>query len=109
MQPEVNVRLPQEQPQSDDNTSLIVNEKPCFIINNITLIGEEAARFQFALTKALQRSHFIPGMCLGSKAVNQIMTRTQNVLIARGYTTTRILASPQDLNNGTLQLNVIPG
>lgn len=41
--------------------------------------------------------------------VNQIMTVAQNKLIAKGYTTTRILAAPQDLNNGQLVLTVIPG
>lgn len=109
MQPEVNVRLPQEGLQPDTSTGLIVDEQPCFTINKIILTGEEAARFQFALNKALEGSQFTPGMCLGSKAVNQIMTRAQNILIARGYTTTRILANPQDLNNGSLQLTVIPG
>lgn len=110
MQPEVNVRLPSEELlQPQDNTALIVNEKPCFTISNIILTGEEVARFQFALDKALQQSHFSSGMCLGSKAVNQIMTRAQNAVIERGYTTTRFLASPQDLNSGTLQLSVVPG
>lgn len=109
MQPEVNIHLPPGELQPEDNTALIVNEKPCFTINNIILVGEEAARFQFALDKALQQSQFSSGMCLGSIAVNQIMTRAQNVVIKRGYTTTRILASPQDLKSGTLQLSIIPG
>lgn len=109
MQPEVNVRLPQQQLPYDKNAPLILNEKPCFIINKIILTGDEAARFQFDLTRALQRSHFTSGMCLGSKAINQIMAQTQNAVIERGFTTTRILASPQDLTTGTLQLNVIPG
>lgn len=37
------------------------------------------------------------------------MTLAQNAIIARGYTTTRILAAPQDLNDGTLTLTVLPG
>nr|WP_279040839.1 ShlB/FhaC/HecB family hemolysin secretion/activation protein [Snodgrassella alvi] len=37
------------------------------------------------------------------------MTLAQNAVIDRGYTTTRILASPQDLSTGELVLTVIPG
>lgn len=37
------------------------------------------------------------------------MVAAQNAVIGRGYTTTRILAAPQDLNSGTLELTVLPG
>jgi len=37
------------------------------------------------------------------------MNRVQNAIIAKGYVTTRVLASPQDLKTGLLQLTVIPG
>ena len=37
------------------------------------------------------------------------MTLAQNAVIGRGYTTTRILAAPQDLKSGRLELTVIAG
>ncbi|WP_165007838.1 ShlB/FhaC/HecB family hemolysin secretion/activation protein [Neisseria yangbaofengii] len=85
------------------------NETPCFPVQEITLIGDSAAKFQFALNKAIKQSGFQPGMCLGAQGINHIMTLAQNAVIDRGYTTTRILAAPQDLNSGKLELTVFPG
>ena len=108
MQPDVNVRL--QPPQIEGTVSgLPQDEKPCFAIKSIKLNGDQAQRFQFALDKAIYLSKFKPGLCLGSNGINYIMTLAQNAVIDRGYTTTRILASPQDLSTGELVLTVIPG
>lgn len=82
---------------------------PCFPISEVELVGEEAAKFRFALKHALRQTHFVSGKCLHAGDINQIMSLAQNALIGRGYTTTRILAAPQDLNSGKLQLTLIPG
>ncbi|HEY9951011.1 TPA: ShlB/FhaC/HecB family hemolysin secretion/activation protein [Neisseria meningitidis] len=110
MQPESDVRLHQK------NTGETVNQlmgddssQPCFAINEVVLEGEHHARFQFALKRALRETGFQAGKCLHAGNINQIMSLAQNVLIGRGYTTTRILAAPQDLNSGKLQLTLIPG
>ncbi|ORF41406.1 ShlB/FhaC/HecB family hemolysin secretion/activation protein [Snodgrassella alvi] len=108
MQPEVNVRLQPPQIEGTVN-GLPQDEKPCFAIRSIKLNGDQAQRFQFALNKAIYQSKFKPGLCLGSNGINYIMTLAQNAVIDRGYTTTRILASPQDLSSGELVLTVIPG
>lgn len=108
MQPEVNVRLQPPQIEGTVN-GLPQDEKPCFAIRSIKLNGDQAQRFQFALDKAINQSKFKPGLCLGSNGINYIMTLAQNAVIDRGYTTTRILASPQDLSSGELVLTVIPG
>ena len=81
---------------------------PCFPISEVELVGEEAAKFRFALNHALRQTHFVPGKCLHAGDINQIMSLAQNALIGRGYTTTRILAAPQDLNSGKLQLTLMP-
>lgn len=110
MQPESDVRLHQK------NTGETVNQlmgddssQPCFAINEVVLEGEHHARFQFALKRALRETGFQAGKCLHAGDINQIMSLAQNALIGRGYTTTRILAAPQDLNSGKLQLTLIPG
>lgn len=108
MQPEVNVRLQPPQIEGTVN-GLPQDEKPCFAIRSIKLNGDQAQRFQFALNKAIYQSKFKLGLCLGSNGINYIMTLAQNAVIDRGYTTTRILASPQDLSSGELVLTVIPG
>ncbi|MBJ7783354.1 ShlB/FhaC/HecB family hemolysin secretion/activation protein [Neisseria meningitidis] len=109
MQPESDVRLHQK------NTGETVNQlmgddssQPCFAINEVVLEGEHHARFQFALKRALRETGFQAGKCLHPGNINQIMSLAQNALIGRGYTTTCILAAPQDLNSGKLQLTLIP-
>ena len=108
MQPPVDVRL-DDPAAKQEVPRLPLDEKPCFSIQDITLTGDSASRFKFALTKALERSDFKPGMCLGAQGINIIMTLAQNAVIERGYTTTRILAAAQDLKSGHLELTVVPG
>lgn len=88
------------------------NETPCFTISKIELIGDSANKFQFALGEVINSTPDgkpILGRCLGVIGINAVMARIQNVIIAKGYVTTRVLASPQDLKTGLLQLTVIPG
>ena len=115
---------------------LPIAESPSFTIRHIELVGDSAAKFQFALDTAINQTglmaiatqdgeHIIVtaanhqaagqpnnmpiGVSLGAQGVNALMTAAQNAVINRGYTTTRILAEPQDLKSGTLKLTVIPG
>ena len=84
------------------------NEQPCKKIDTITLEGDAADRFMFALDSVTGADGAL-GHCLGSKGVNAVLTRVQGAVIARGYTTTRILAMPQDLATGRLALTVVAG
>jgi hemolysin activation/secretion protein len=88
---------------------LPVDESPCFRIEHIILKGQLSEVFQWALAAADPADDRATGRCLGSAGVNLVMTRVQNAIIGRGYVTTRILAAPQDLKQGTLTLTVIPG
>jgi hemolysin activation/secretion protein len=85
------------------------DETPCFVINHITLDGEDAERFGWALKAASPWDDPATGRCLGTAGVDIVMKRVQNAIIARGYVTTRILAAPQDLKHGALVLTVVPG
>lgn len=109
MQPSIDVRLPTSQEQDAQIHTTTQQEAPCFVIQQINLTGDSASQFQFALEYAIQQSHFQAGKCLGSQSINQLMTYAQNAIIDKGYTTTRILAAPQDLNSGYLTLTVLPG
>jgi len=88
-------------------------ESPCFLIEHLVLQGDGAAQFQWALAAASRDDLGVAdtplGRCLGTQAINGVMGRMQNAIIARGYVTTRVLAEPQDLSKGTLTLSVIPG
>jgi hemolysin activation/secretion protein len=88
-------------------------ESPCFVIGHLVLRGDANEQFQWALTAVsrddLGAADTPLGRCLGTQAINGVMGRMQNAIIARGYVTTRVLAEPQDLSKGTLTLTVIPG
>ncbi len=89
--------------------TLPLRETPCFTIRNIVLKGEESAAFQWALRGANPSSDPALGRCLGAAGINLTMKRIQNRIIERGFITTRVLAEPQDLSQGTLSLVLIPG
>jgi len=104
----VDVRL-EPWPADDEERRLARDETPCFTIDHLLLVGDFAERFQWALHSADGGDDSLIGHCLGSRGINQLMKRVQNAIIARGYTTTRVLAEPQDLKSGTLALTLVPG
>jgi len=96
------------------STRLPPSESPCFTISRITLQGDAAERFNWALDAANIANDTASddpaiGRCLGTVGINTVMTRIQNAIVARGFVTTRILAAPQDLTTGILLLTLIPG
>ena len=120
------VRLPM--PAGEAIQKLPVAETPAFAIRRIELEGEEAQRFGFALQEALQQTGLQAvqeagaqryvvqdaqasdaGVMLGAQGINMLMKAAQNAVIARGYTTSRVLAQPQDLSQGVLTLTIVPG
>ncbi|MDO4434568.1 MAG: ShlB/FhaC/HecB family hemolysin secretion/activation protein [Alysiella sp.] len=109
MQSAHDVRLNEDTARETVNQATADDKQPCFAINEVVLVGEHSQIFQFALNQALRQTGFQAGKCLNAGDINQIMTVAQNILIGRGYTTTRILAAPQDLNSGKLVLTVLAG
>lgn len=93
---------------------LSTDEVPCLEIRAITLAGDAADRFQWALAAADRTADgaadLAAGRCLGSRGMNLVMRRIQNAIIAQGYVTARVLAGPQEnLTDGTLRLTLFPG
>ncbi len=87
------------------------DEQPCSRIDTIIMEGDSAQRFRPALgtvRKAAGDGGAI-GRCLGSQGLQLLLARVQADIVARGFTTTRVLAQPQDLSAGRLVLTVIPG
>lgn len=107
------VRLPKpETPQGLER--LPNNETDCVDIKNITLVGDSADQFQWAVSYANQLSDGTSdpaiNRCLGTRGVNLVMRRIQNAIIARGFVAARVLAGPQThLAEGTLDLTLFPG
>ncbi len=96
LQPEMPVEIPADYPP---------DESPCFLIREIRLQGEQSEKFQWALHPAQDAI----GRCLGTMGVTVAMARVQNALLEKGYTTTRIVALPQNLNEGVLVFTLVPG
>ncbi|MGJ7495945.1 ShlB/FhaC/HecB family hemolysin secretion/activation protein [Variovorax sp. RT4R15] len=92
-------------------TRIPESEAPCFRIDRVLLVGEQADAFQWAVSDlAGPEGNDAPiGRCLGTVGVNVVLSRAQAALIARGWVTTRVLAAPQDLSTGTLTLTLVPG
>lgn len=84
-------------------------ESPCFTIRSIRLSGDSAESFQWALQAVLMRESPAVGRCLGAGGIQFALDRVQSEITARGYVTTRVLAGPQDLSTGVLQLTLLPG
>ena len=100
------------QPGTESPELLPDRETPCFSVDRIELTGVDSDQFQWALDSvnhAGGREDPALHRCLGSRGINQVMSRIQNSIIAAGFVTTRVLAPPQDLTSGTLRLALVPG
>ena len=87
------------------------SDAPCFRIDRVLLVGEQAEAFQWAVAdlSGPDGNDSPLGRCLGTAGVNVVLARAQQAAIARGFVTTRVLAAPQDLSTGTLTLSLVPG
>lgn len=87
-------------------------ESPCFTIVRVEWAGLETVGAQVPMDRALAGTSADDppwDRCIGARGFNVIAERAQDLLIALGYVTTRVLVPPQDLNGGVLRLEVLPG
>lgn len=87
-----------------EETTLPVEELS-FTIHTLQLEGERIDQFPWLQSML---NHY-KEQKIGKEGINLIVKRLTNVLIARGYTTTRVGIPEQDLSSGTLKLTLIPG
>ncbi|KGI78712.1 hypothetical protein LF63_0104655 [Oleiagrimonas soli] len=80
-------------------------ETPCFTLHRLTLTGPRVAAFPW-LARYLDR---YAGRCVGQQGLERIMHRASDLILARGYVTTRLLVPQQDLSRGELRLLLVPG
>lgn len=112
LQPQPDVRLP-----ADEEVAAMLafpkQESPCFVIHSLELGVEGPALRDWSwLLNHLQTPQDptpVKGRCLGAQGVGVVMARLQQALVQNGWTTTRIIAPPQDLSSGVLQLQVLQG
>jgi hemolysin activation/secretion protein len=89
------------------------DESPCFVINEIVLAGDStASSFNWALVaagRAGAATDSAIGRCVGTDDIYLLVRRVQNEILRRGYVTTRVLLTPQDIKSKTLTLTLVPG
>ncbi|MGU7776362.1 ShlB/FhaC/HecB family hemolysin secretion/activation protein [Burkholderia sp. MR1-5-21] len=108
-----------EVPNAEAYPSLPV-EQPCFRIDRYTLDVPDSLP---AATKSLGASalpmdrfafarewlgHYA-GQCVGKQGIDVLVKGLSQVILSRGYVTTRVLVPEQDLSSGVLKLTLIPG
>lgn len=96
-------------PKKNQISAIIPNEKSCFIINEILLIGEGSDKFKQYLKKASKNVNFKKGSCLGKNSINTIYSAFYNEILKAGLITTAINLPSQNLKSKTLKFEIIPG
>lgn len=104
------VRLQGELPSAP---ALLGPEPVCFPIDRVQLTPEPS-RWNWLLDH-LDGHAQLPepdpalGRCLGAQGIQVLIDRLQHALIEKGYVTSRVLATAQDLTSRRLVLQVLPG
>ena len=87
-------------------------ETPCFPIQHLQLqngSGVALPEFDWAIEQLTAPDALIIGQCVGAQGVAWLIELTQKVLVDRGLVTSQVLATQQDMSQGTLVLTLIPG
>jgi hemolysin activation/secretion protein len=114
--PNVNV----QQPAMPIDDGMVPAEAPCFKLEGIALEIPGALSDAVKRTGERALSHgalrFVPdylqryrGQCIGRAGLNLIVRRLSALIIARGYSTTRVAVPAQDLSSGQFKLALFPG
>ncbi|HEJ9057107.1 TPA: ShlB/FhaC/HecB family hemolysin secretion/activation protein [Serratia fonticola] len=81
-------------------------EQPCFTIQQVELNKDDKIPHWIPLRKLTEQAQ---GRCLGIQGVKTLATALQNGLIGHGYITTRVMIPQQNLTQGLLTLDILPG
>lgn len=83
------------------------NESPCFPLHEIRIAGAHSGDVPWLQDAAGLDLRRAP--CIGAKGVEVILARMQHALVARGFITSRVMAVPQNLHSGVLEIAFVPG
>jgi hemolysin activation/secretion protein len=104
LQQQPDVRL-QKSRSTDYRRHELPAEHPCFTLGALRLDGERVADFPW-LQRYLDE---YAGRCVGQHGLELIVRRALDLVLARGYVTTRVLVPQQDMGTGILYLVLAPG
>jgi hemolysin activation/secretion protein len=80
-------------------------EERCFVVNELSLLGPDSARFAWLLDSATQYLH----RCVGVQGLSFIASELDAKLVDKGLATTRVSLPPQSLEAGKLALQIEVG
>ncbi len=109
LEPSPNVRLlPATAPSG---ARLPTNESPCFVLQDVSLRGEQSDDFAWILAALVGPDHADDPRqhCVGAQGIALLVKRAQQALVDKGYVTSRVLVEPQDFQAGHLVLTLLPG
>ena len=96
----------------EDFKHLVVEERPCVTIKQISLIPlngqseSDLQQFNFVVKAIKKHPQSVLSKCIGTQSLHNIVNYAQNELLKKGFITSQIVVSPQDLNQGNLNLSV---
>lgn len=80
-------------------------ETPCFRLGTLALEGPHQAQFAFA-QRYLDR---YAGRCIGQQGLQLLAKRASDLILARGYVTSRVVIPGQNLAGGRLRVVLLAG
>ncbi|WP_064504873.1 ShlB/FhaC/HecB family hemolysin secretion/activation protein [Frateuria defendens] len=98
------VRL-QARTSGDYRQLALPQESPCFHLKTLRLEGPRSDAFGF-VQSYLDR---YAGQCVGVQGLQLLAHRVSDLILARGYVTTRVAVPEQNLAQGNLRLLLVPG
>lgn len=102
----------QNSKSSQDFKHLVVEESPCVAVKKISLLPlkdqsvADLKQFDFVVKAIQKHPQVVLGKCIGTQSLHNIVNYAQNELLKKGFITSQIVVSPQDLNQGNLYLSV---
>lgn len=87
----------------------IPSERGCWPVRGLALGGDAAAHYRWALRYVDRQDDPVSGRCLGPAGRRIALQRLQNVIVARGYVTTRVVLADIQGRGAMLAFTVVPG
>lgn len=99
------VEGPSTRRASDYRDTSLPEEEPCFLIRELRLDGDAKNEFSW-LNQYLDQ---YAGRCIGQQGIGLIARRAGDLVLSKGYVTTRVGLPEQNLSAGILTLLIVPG
>lgn len=90
---------------TDFHSTELPTEASCFELKQIRLAGERSEAFGFVQRYLDQYA----GRCVGHEGLSLIVRRAGDLILDRGYVTTRVGLGEQNLAGGVLTIALVPG